>query len=48
MQIFLEHGAERMQIKLDQFFEEPDTLSNFQISQLFGYVNANRDIFIEN
>ena len=29
MQIFLEHVVERMQIKLDQFCQEPDTFIKF-------------------
>ena len=29
MQISLDHGVEKVQIKLDQLYQEPDTLSNF-------------------
>ena len=36
MQIFLNHGVERMHITLDQFCQEPDTLSNSKIVQSFG------------
>ena len=33
---FLKNSVERMQIKLDQFCQEPDTLSDSQNFQSFG------------
>ena len=42
------HSLEKMQIKLDQFCQEPDIWSNYQIYQSFVYLNANRDSFIDN
>ena len=33
---YLDHCVENMQIKLGQFCQEPDTLSNSQIYQSFG------------
>ena len=36
MQLLLDHGVENMQIQLFRFCQEPDTLSNSQISQSVG------------